>query len=193
MGKTKLVQKQIPESRQKRDLFQTPNYATRLLIPYIPQKITHIWECATSENGKISSVLREHKYNVFESGLGFPTEYDNFLVNDFPFPKHINCAIITNPPYSLKFKFISRSIEHDVPFAFLIPFDMCKTLLEFFSVYGCQALVPNRRIDYITPNGFSGADGKTSDFHSFWLTRYFDLPNQITEVELSNQSKKEDI
>jgi hypothetical protein len=189
-NKPKTPQPQMEKVVQPRDVFQTPNYATKLLIPFIPNNITAIWECSSGE-GKISNVLiKEKDYIVENSDLKYG-ESHNFLTANFP--EKLNKAescIITNPPYSLKYKFVERAILHDVPFAFLIPFDLSKTLIEFFDKYNCQAIVPTRRVDYITPTGKEGK-ASSSQFHSVWLTRYFNLPQQLNFVDLTLEMKKD--
>jgi hypothetical protein len=187
-NKTKQTQPETSKEIQGRDLFQTPRYATNILIPFIPKNIKCIWECSSGEE-KISNVLLENKYNVFATDLNKGSEYD-FLSMNFPLDSVKDwVAIVTNPPFSLKKKFIERAFYHDVPFAFLIPFDMSGFLCECF-MKRCQGLVPTRRIDYITPSGRNGKES-ASQFHSFWLTYKFDLPDQLTFVELTNEMKKE--
>jgi hypothetical protein len=185
--KPKTTQPKTPDKIQGRDFFQTPNYAVDLLVPFIP-KVDWIWESACGKL-KIAIRLRHHKFNVYSTDL---LDGTNFLdwTPDFLYPID---AIITNPPFSLKRKFYEKCLEYGVPFALLLPFDMCQWIAEAFDKDGVQALVPNRRIDYITPTGLSGANGHTSYYHSFWLTWGFNLPKQITVVELSLKEKKENI
>jgi hypothetical protein len=188
-NKPKTPQPQTSDKVQARDVFQTPNYATKLLIPFIPEHISSIWECSSGE-GKISNVLVEKNYLVINSDLKYG-ETHNFLTRNFPEESDkMKTCIITNPPYSLKYKFVERAILHDVPFAFLIPFDLSKTLIEFFDKYNCQAIVPTRRVDYITPTGKEGK-ASSSQFHSVWLTRYFNLPQQLNFVDLTLEMKKD--
>lgn len=66
---------------------------------------------------------------------------------------------------------------------------MCQKMAKLFML-GCQAVVPTARIDYITPTGLSGATGHTSYYHSAWLTYKFDLPQQLTFVELTKKMKE---
>jgi hypothetical protein len=189
-NKPKTPQPQMEHKIQTRDVFQTPKYATKLLIPFIPKHILSFWECASGE-GKISNVLMQEKNClIINSDLKYKEDY-NFLTMNFPekLDKSKSC-IITNPPYSLKYKFVEKAISHDIPFAFLIPFDLSKTLIEFFDKYNCQAIVPNRRIDYITPTRKEGK-ASSSQFHSVWLTRYFNLPQQLNFVDLSLEMKKD--
>lgn len=186
MTKPKTTQPKTKEV-QGRDLFQTPNYAVDLLVPFIPIKWSFIWECAEGE-GKISNRLREHKFNVVGTDIRDKFNW-NFLSDRIPVGYYLG-AIITNPPFSLKYDFIYKAIEYDLPFAFLIPFDMCGKMANLFMNYGCQGIVPTRRIDYITPTGLSGKTGHTAYYHSFWLTRKFNLKDQLVFVELTKEMKE---
>jgi hypothetical protein len=178
-AKPKLNQPKLPVEVQIRDFFQTPNYATELLIPFIPERIRAILEPACG-NMKIVNILRAHNYYVVAHDL---LQGHNFLTSNHIIPG----GIITNPPFSLKKEFYDKCVEYNVPFALLIPFDMCYWMAEAFRT-GCQGIVPNRRIDYITPTGLNGKDSH-SQFHSFWLTKGFDLPQQLTIVDLSLEMK----
>lgn len=188
--KPKTPQRETPNEVQGRDFFQTPNYAVDLLVPYIPKNIKNIWECA-SGHGKIVLSLEYYRYSVWSTDLKWDADYMDEVVNFLTgVPALRPQCIITNPPFSLKKKFYEKCIEYDLPFALLIPMDFNGWLCEAFDKYDCQGLVPNRRIDYITPTGLSGASGHTSYFHSFWLTRYFNLPHQLTFTELSIKDKE---
>ncbi len=169
-NKPKKGQEETPNSVQGRDLFQTPNYATELLVPFIPKYIKHIWECAC---GKL--------------------KISNFLTDLYPYyNKDIRSksAIVTNPPYSLKRKFYERCKYHGVPFALLIPADYCGWIIDAIRLDGCEKIIPTRRIDFITPTGKSGKTGHTSYYHSLWLTWGFGLGKSETFVELSIEQKK---
>jgi len=185
-NKPKKGQEETPNSIQGRDLFQTPNYATELLIPFIPKRITHIWECACGEK-KISKVLYSHKYSCFNADLHSGI---NFLTSAFPWPSGKDrTAIVTNPPYSLKKKFYERCRYHEVPFALLIPADYCGWIIDAIRLDEVEKIIPTRRIDFITPTGKSGKTSG-SQFHSMWLTWGFGLGKSETFVELSIEDKK---
>ncbi len=198
-SKIKQTQPETPNNSQGRDSFGTPNYAIDLLIPYIPKEVKKIWEPACGDL-KITNRLKEKGFDVYSSDikLDFKTydpTYGNFITGYLPtwFKYEFNkeeFAIVTNPPFSLKRKFYERCIEYCVPFALLIPFDFNGWLCEAFEKHNCQALVPSRRINYITPSGKSELTGNTANFHSFWLTKGFSLPKQITIVELSLKDKE---
>ena len=173
---------------QGRDLFKTPRYATELLIPFIPKDIVTIWECAAGE-GNITRVLDEYGYKVKSTDINNVYENYNFVLDDDP--PFYDC-IITNPPFSLKRIFFDICLSLRKPFALLIPADYSTWIIEAIRDYGCEKIIPTRRIDYITPNGNIGKNS-ASQFHSMWLTRYFGLGKTETFVELSLKDKKERI
>jgi hypothetical protein len=189
--KIKVMQPETPSVPQGRDLFQTPNYAVDLLIPFIPKNVKWIWECASGD-GKISNRLYHHNYNVWSSDIRKNVPL-NFLTDELPQPHGNIDAIITNPPFSLKQKFYYKCLEYKVPFALLIPAEYCGWLVDAVRIDGAEKIIPNRRIDFITPSGLSGATGNTADFHSMWLTWGFGLGRTETYVELSLDEKKNNI
>lgn len=163
MKKTKTTQPKTPDLTQGRDSFLTPKYAVKLLIPYILKKFTsdklRIWECAAGEeNGFITRALNfylksEYKdFSIVESDINGKTKLNHNFITD-NHTMYSDCdLILSNPPFSIKFDFITKAIETNKPFAFLIPFDMCGFLFNAFKYDHLQALVPERRIDYLTPN-----------------------------------------
>jgi len=198
--KPKNPQKEMSETSQPRDCFQTPNYATELLIPYIPKDITTIWECAVG-HGKIFSVLEKDKYAVYGTDIK-QTTYTHKVINFLTckkIPTNVFCglstgvteklAIITNPPFSLKKRFFEKCIYFDIPFALLLSADYSGWVIDAVRKYGCEKIIPDHRIDYITPTGKSGATGHSSYFHSLWMTRYFNLGKSETFVELTKEMK----
>lgn len=204
-AKTKTNQMATPDVVQNRDLFQTPNYAVDLLIPFVPGNIKTIWEPACGE-GKIVGRLTEAGYSVYPSDIRKAEGWVNNHIFNFLSDTNVGVitvtllesslnntlAIITNPPFSLKQKFYDRCRLMKRPFALLIPADYSGWIIRA-TQEGAEKIIPTRRIDYITPNGLSGATGHTADFHSMWLTWGFGLGRTETFVELSLKNKKENI
>jgi hypothetical protein len=179
-----------------RDVFETPRYATDLLLPFIPKNIKVVWECACG-NGKIVKRLEENGYGVLATdirpNLGIVDMVYNFLT-DAGIEQTIDLtyAIITNPPFSIKEEFIDRAMQYGVPFAFLINADYSGTQIKWIREYGCEKIIPTRRIDFITPTGRNGRTS-SSQFHSMWLTHGFNLGRTETFVDLPIAWKKERI
>jgi hypothetical protein len=174
---------------QGRDTFETPNYATDLLIPFIPKNIKRIWECAAGDR-KITNRLIHWGYDTYSTDLRDAVSV-NFLTWDLK-DQYTYCdCIITNPPFSVKDMFIEKAFEYGVPFAFLINMDYSMQMCNWIR-RGCQRIVPDRRIDFLTPTGRQGKNS-SAQFHSGWLTYGFNLPSSEVIVELSLKSKKENI
>ena len=191
-SKIKQTQKEDLQNVSGRDLFQTPDYATDLLIPFLeellpmsPTKLFRIWECASGK-GKIVNRLNLRGFDVFGTDLSH-TASVNFFTDTSPI--EFDC-IVTNPPYSLKKKFYLKCLEYQKPFALLIPWDMSGWVYSAYKDDGCQAIIPSRRINFITPTGKSEATGHTANYHSFWLTRGFNLDDQLNFIELTKEMKE---
>ena len=203
--KPKNPQRENHEGVDGRDLFQTPSYATDLLIPFIPKDIVWVWEPACGEGKIVNRLLEKTNLEVFASDVRLTEKMDNEGYNfvdgneENTIPnvvwelwQHSKGCIITNPPFSLKKKFYFKCREFNVPFALLIPADYSGWIIQA-TIDGAEKIIPTRRIDYITPTGLSGATGHTSYFHSMWLTWGFGLGKSETFVELTTKDKKENI
>ena len=150
------------------DEIYTPDYAINPLLPYLGIH-TIIWDCAYG-TGKLAEHLRNKEFTVIgESSADF---LDTDLDCDY---------IITNPPYSKKDEFLKRAFELGKPFAFLMPLTALEGIKRgaLYKKYGLQLIIPNRRINFITPNG-----GKSSWFATAWFTWGLDLPKDMLFVEL---------
>ncbi len=186
----------------ERDLFQTPRYATRIILPYL-KAYTLVWEPAAGE-GRMATIL-ESEHAVWTSDVrpGCNEVWD-FLkqTKDEEWVKSVN-YIVTNPPFGKKIAFYKKCMfyykEYAIPFALLVPADYSGWIINAVRDDLCQKIIPTRRIDYITPTGLHGGNGHTSRFHSMWLTKGLNiqkpkpvLPSEIY-VPLSLKAKKEDI
>ena len=149
------------------DEFGTPKIAFDILKPYIPKNKT-IWESACGK-GSLAKIISDEGYKVISSTDFFNDnpEYD---------------IIITNPPYSNKEGFLERCYSLGKPFALLMPL----TALEgkrrgaLYKKYGIQLLIPNKRINFITPSG----KGSGSWFAVCWFCWKLNLPKDLNFVEL---------
>lgn len=150
MRKPKTPQKKNKEEVSERDLFQTPNYAVDLIVPFLqdvrPRKI---WEPAAGQ-GKIVRRLE---------GLGFPIYGSDLDGNCYPKHNFLTQAngqdfdcIVTNTPFSLKKEFYHQCLAYQKPFALLIPAEYAIWIINAIQNDGAEKIIPKRRIDYITPN-----------------------------------------
>lgn len=89
---------------------------------------------------------------------------------------------ITNPPFNWNKNFIKRAIELWKPFIFLIRLEHlwwveASKLLKFLSDY--TIIIPQKRINYITPKSMKWEKVWWSPFHSIFLTHWLNLWKQI--------------
>ena len=88
--------------------------------------------------------------------------------------------IITNPPYSLKDKFLQRAFKLDKPFMFLLPITTLEGVKrgDLFNNNKIQLLIPNKRFNFI-PNKKSGAWFQTS-----WFSYKLNLENDLNFISI---------
>lgn len=152
------------------DEFQTPKEAILPLLPYL-KKDWVIWECAWG-GGSLAKHLREKGFKL----KGNPKE-------DFLELAHLDYdCIVTNPPYSLKYEFLAKCYKLGRPFALLLPLTALegKKRGELYRKYGIQLIIPNKRINFITPSG----KGSGAWFQVAWFCWKLNLPNDLNFVEL---------
>lgn len=177
--------KQKPNESQVRDQCQTPDYALEPLLPYLAGK-RFIWEPAAGE-GRIVRYFEKAGHLVIPGDI---LTGQNFFTATAP-----QCdALITNPPFSVKYPFIARAFEICVPlglpFALLIPVSAigaagCNQLMAKYES-DTGIILPDKRIDYYMPN--KGDEG-TSQFPSLWLC-YKLLDKPIVHVKLNKPAKR---
>lgn len=162
--------------RPKIDHFDTPAYAMRPLLRYIPSGWT-VWEPTdTFGRSAIVTALRGNGNKVAATGK---TKLD-FLRDepDFPFD-----CITTNPPYSIKEEFIARCVALGKPWALLLPLTALEGIARgaMFRRLGKKfgVLVLDRRVEFT---------GKSVWFNTSWFC-YGILPRQLVFAELAKEGK----
>jgi hypothetical protein len=151
------------------DEIYTPEYAINPLLPFL-KKDWLVWDCAYGQ-GDLAKALKNKGFKVRDD-MG----YNDFMFCDF------ECdVIVTNPPYSKKDEFLERGFTLKKPFAFLLPLTALegKKRGELYKKYGIQLIIPNRRINFITPNG-----GKSAWFQTAWFCHGLNLPQDLMFVEM---------
>ncbi len=146
-----------------RDLCQTPPYALEPLYPYMKEGIT-IWEPACGEGILVEELLKRG-YKVKWSDILRDVNEDFFTMR----PKKYD-LLLTNPPYSIKYEWLTRCYELSHPFALLMPVDILgsKTAQRLFEQFGVEVILMDKRINFKMPN--KGWDGGGADFSSAWFT-----------------------
>lgn len=131
------------------DELYTPNNLFDLLSPYIKKEWV-IFECAVG-TGKLRDKMIDDGYNVITSNDFFTNENPDYDV------------LITNPPFSLKDKFLLKAYQLNKPFAMLLPITALEGIKRQFlyKKYGIQILFPKKRTDF---------NGKKSPwFYTAWF------------------------
>lgn len=150
------------------DIF-TPPEAVKPLLKYIPKGVT-VWECCDNGGSEITRLLIEHGCEVITTG-----KEEDFLHYDQQ--KHFD-IIVTNPPYSMKDKFIKRCYEWGKPFCLLLPITALegKARGKMYREHGIEVLVFDARINF-------QKDKKGTWFNTSWFCHNV-LPEQLIFEEL---------
>lgn len=160
------------QGQKHSDLFQTDPAALFPLLPFIPP-IWRIWESAAGK-GQLMRWLNE-----FEGRTCYGSDIiygHDFLTQDLGY--QYDC-IVTNPPYSIKTRWIKRCYELGKPFALLLPYTAMEgrdkePRQQLYMRYGVDLLFLKNRVKFTTPNGKKGG----SWFPAMWLTWKI-LPERI--------------
>lgn len=152
------------------DRCQTPFYALDPLISYLPYGT--IWESASGE-GQIVSKLRLSGFHVTATDI---LSGQNFFRYS---PLQWNCQV-TNPPYSVKYKWLERSYQLGKPFALLLPLETLGAAKgqRLFERYGIEIILLDKRINFNMPN--KGYSGKGAQFPVAWFTFGLDIGQHLT-------------
>lgn len=151
----------------------TPPEAIDYIEPFLDKNLIY-WEACYGE-GHMADELKKRGFSVIGN-----KNWDIFEVNpEFDF-------LITNPPFNGNKKFIKRGIELRKPFAFLIRLEHLGGVeaCKLFQDFDFQIIIPEKRINYITPKTLKGEKVGGSLFHSIWFTHGLNLPKQINYISL---------
>lgn len=149
------------------DRCNTPPYALDPLLPYLRAE-WHVWEPAAGTRN-ISRTIAPRVASVYSSDL-----IDMPPTNFFTWSPPRFDAIVTNPPYSIKFDWLARCYELGKPFALLVPVETigAKAAQALMEKHGCELLLLNRRVNFEMPNrGFEDESGwkSSAQFPVLWL------------------------
>lgn len=90
--------------RKERDLYETPEWVTQAVIPFLPSPPLKIWEPACG-NGAIVRVLADNGYDVYATDK---VDGEDFFEMKDPVGAD---GILTNPPYTDSAVFIQHAID----------------------------------------------------------------------------------
>lgn len=153
----------------------TPPEAILYIEPYLPREVIY-WEACYGK-GHMADELRKLGLSVVGD------ENMNCLAEQPP-----NWDIfITNPPFNGNKLFFNRAIDLGKPFAILCRLEHLGGVeaLRLFKDINIQVIIPEKRINYITPKMIAGLKTSGSPFHSVWVTHGMSLPRDILYEKLS--------
>lgn len=99
--------------------------------------------------------------------------------------------IITNPPFRWNKKFIQRALDIWKPFVFLIRLEHIGWVdaMEVFDNDEIQIVIPEKRINYITPKILRWEKTWWATFHSIFVFYRMNLPQKIIYSKLLHINK----
>ena len=163
-----------PLKKGNPDDFQTPPIALNPLLPYLKQNST-IWECAAGA-GILSKTLEDNGFKVISSDILNGKDFLKWQPDSWDY-------IITNPPFSLKQRFLERAYILGKPFALLLPLTTLETNKRqtLFNDNGIEIILFDKRINFITP---TKVENSSSWFATAWFTWGLNIGKQLTFVKL---------
>lgn len=129
--------------KEKNDELYTPREAILPILKYLDKDKIY-WECTDFGDSNITKVLIENGFKVISTNK---EEYD-FLKDEATFEFDV---IITNPPYSIKDKFIEKCYEYNKPFLLLLPLTALegKNRNKMYKENGLELIVLDKRINFM--------------------------------------------
>jgi hypothetical protein len=139
-----------PKASGTYDNCQSPPYVFDALKLQIP-KNWMIWEPAAGE-GILADAIQAEGYDVHRTDITTGVNFLTLPIEDYQgeyanFFKKV--AIVTNPPFSIKYDFMAKCYELGMPFALLMPVEMAGTAAFRDITYNINA--PLIHIRYLLP------------------------------------------
>jgi hypothetical protein len=173
------------------DNFQTPDKATRLLLPYLPKDAV-IGEPACGK-GNIVRFLRKQGFTVYPSDIAPQEGIPGFVQHDFlikPRPAFFEkiTFLATNVPFSLKDEFIYECLQMDIGFALIVPVTALEPTsvvkpgerIKMLQEFDWEVICPTTRICFETPTDAPSKPHKGM----LWLTYGLGIGRQWTYVDM---------
>jgi len=166
------------------DACQTPSYALDPLLPYIRLQ-WRVWEPAAGEGNLVEAFYDAGWSEAGVIASDILTGQNFFdLPADFP----TGDCLVTNPPFSLKYEWLTRCYELDEPFALLLPVETlgAVTAQRLFATHGVQVMLLDKRVNFKMPN--KGWEGGGAQFPVAWFTWGLNLGAQLVYGQLNTES-----
>ena len=164
----------FPKLHNFNDMY-TPPEAMDYITPYLDKSLVY-WESCYGQ-GHMWKELDRRGFNV----IGW--ESMDCLVET---PALHWDFLITNPPFNGNKKFLERAIGLGKPFALLLRLEHLGGVeaMRLLKDIDFSVIIPERRINFITPKMMAGEKVGGAQYHCIWLTYGVDLPKQINYVSV---------
>lgn len=158
---------------------QTPPYVLEPLLPYINPLHT-VWECAVGR-GVLAKKLVDESFSVLAAD-------ENFFLT---VPPDRDFTIVTNPPYSIKYKWLKRCFSLGRPFALLLPIETIgsRKAQDMFRDKDIRIMFMSPRVDFLMPE--MGWEGGGAQFPTAWFTYGLALPKELNYAILRKPKRKD--
>ena len=159
--------KRLKTLNKSNDEYYTPREVWGNIDAYLP-KDRVVWECFYNKDSHSAEHLR---------GLGCTVVYEDVDFFDSDFGE----IIVTNPPFSMKEKVMTRLHELDKPFILLLPIhSVCTRFVKTLFKNTLQIIIPDTRIHYESKdeNGNMRTLKRTS-FDSVYVCYKMNLPRDM--------------
>jgi hypothetical protein len=156
------------------DACQTPPYAVEPLLGNLLGNWT-IWEPARGE-GYLEASLQDGGLNVVSSDILTDQNFFDYEPDDWD-------CLVTNPPFSIKYKWLDRCYKLGKPFALLLPVETlgAKTAQELFAEHDIEVIFLNKRVNFKMPNkGWHSS----AQFPVAWFTWRLGIGQQMTFAKI---------
>ena len=149
------------------DHYQTPMGVFDPVISYVP-KHYRIWEPACGQ-GNLVNDFTSKGYDVIGTDILYGNDFFSYEPNEWD-------ILITNPPFSIKDKWIKRCYDLDKPWILLLPLTALEGQFrqKLYREKGVNIMFFDKRINYINDNAKTG-----SPFASVILSWKVDIGGQF--------------
>ena len=172
----------------KLDECQTPGYALEPIYSLIGRNMVVCDPC--SGEGILVNQFTKSGYHTMcgdiQDGQDFlvSTKENWYIGKDYP------PVFVTNPPFSLKYKFLSKCYELEFPFALLMPVETIgtKTAQEMFKQHGIGIIWLSKRVNFKMP--YKKWENSAAQFPAAWFTHNLGIDGKNVFYDCSSWTKE---
>lgn len=173
------------KTNKESDEYFTPEEAIYPILKYInkgDEPYCTIWCPFDKEDSNFVKIIQQEGHKVIFSHID---KGENFFYFE---PEEDYDYIISNPPFSIKDLILKRLYELNKPYAMLMPLNVLQGQKRFEYIKNCQALIFDKRINFLKEINNERVLQKGVSFASIYLCKDF-LPNDLIFEKYENKVK----